>query len=108
MEPKITDKERLTTPSLDIQSGPCNNFCNSIFSALRICYNTTCVLKLDSYPVYSYCRMLLNNNMLDFKTWAETRCFYPEDEDEDLDDINTKGWVKRRNMFRAKLKIPQS
>ena len=44
--------------------------------------------------------------MLDFKTWAETRCFYPEDEDEDLDDINTKGWVKRRNMFGAKLKIP--
>ena len=103
---KITDKDRKNIPSLDIQSAPTNNFCNSIFSALRICYNTTCVLKMDHFPVYSYVRMLLNNDQSDLLTWANTRCFYPDDEDAELDSITCKGWKKRREMFGGELKIP--
>ena len=103
---KITDKDRKNIPSLDIQSAPCNNFCNSIFSALRICYNTICVLKMDHFPVYSYVRMLLNNDQSDLLTWANTRCFYPDDEDAELDSITCKGWKKRREMFGGELKIP--
>ena len=105
LEPKITDRDRQTVPKLDIQSGPCNNCCNSLFASVRISYNTTCVLKLDNYGIYNYTRLLLNNDTNDFKTWAETRCFYPENEDEDLDTYGTSGMVKRRAMFGAPLKI---
>ena len=34
LEPRITDREKQNPPALDINSGPINNFCNSIFSAL--------------------------------------------------------------------------
>ena len=107
LDPKITDRECLKTPPLDIKSAPCNNFCNSIFSSLRICYNTTCVLKLDNYPIYNITRMLLNCNNDDFNTWCETRCFYPDKEDEDLDDIDTKSWDKRRKQFGGVINVPQ-
>ena len=103
---KITDKDRKNIPSLDIQSAPTNNFCNSIFSALRICYNTTCVLKMDHFPVYSYVRMLLNNDQSDLLTWANTRCFYPDDEDAELDSITCKGWKKCREIsWRTKISM---
>ena len=93
-------------PKLDIKSGPCQNFCNSIFASVRVSFNTTCVLKLDQYPLYNYTRLLLNNNEFDFKTWAETRCFYPEKEDEELDDYGTSGMLKRKAMFGTEIKLP--
>lgn len=44
---KITNKDRTSTPPINIQSGPANNFMFTIFSSLRISYNTTTVLKLN-------------------------------------------------------------
>ena len=105
-ELKITNRAKSGRPADDIASGPCNNFINSIFASLRICYNSTCVLKIDHYPIYNYTRMLLNNNSNDLKTWAENRCFFQEGPEEDLDNINTEGWTKRRNCFGTTLKQP--
>ena len=70
-EIRITNRAKTDRPTDDIQSGPCNNFINSIFASLRICYNTTCVLKIDNYPIYNLTRLLLNNDDNDLKTWAE-------------------------------------
>ena len=42
----------------------------------------------------------------DFKTWAETQCFYPEAEDEDLDNVNTEGWKKRMTQFGGPITKP--
>ena len=107
LEPRITDREKQNPPALDINSGPINNFCNSIFSALRISFNTTCVLKMDHFPIYSYCRMLLNNNEFDFKTWADCQGFTLDVEEQDLDDVkNNTAWQNRRLMFGNVLKIP--
>ena len=105
---KITNADKSGVPAAGIESGPCNNFINSIFGTLRICYNTECVAKIDHYPIYNYTRMLLNNDNNDFDTWAVTRCFFKEGEDEDLDEINTVGWNKRRNCFGGKIKLGSS
>ena len=98
-EIRITNRAKSDRPTDDIKSGSCNNFINSIFASLRICYNTTCVLKIDHYPIYNLTRLKLNNDDNDLKTWAENRCFYKEDEDEDLDKFLTKSMKKRRNCF---------
>ena len=38
---KITNKSRTSTPPVNINSGPAQNFMFTIFSSLRITYNTT-------------------------------------------------------------------
>ena len=73
---KCTNRNRTSTPPLDINSGPCNNFMNSIFSTLRISYNTTTVLRIEHFPIFSYVRLMLNSDNNDLGTWAATRCFY--------------------------------
>ena len=93
-EIRITNRAKTARPTDDIKSGPCQNFINSIFGTLRISYNTTCVLKIENYPIFNYTRMLLNNNDNDLKTWAENRCFFKEGEDEDLDTFPTEGMKK--------------
>ena len=105
-EIRITNRAKTARPTDDIKSGPCQNFINSIFGTLRISYNTTCVLKIENYPIFNYTRMLLNNNDNDLKTWAENRCFFKEGEDEDLDTFPTEGMKKRRNCFGTVLKQP--
>ena len=103
---KITNKHRNGIPPVGIVSAPCNNFLNSIWGSLRICYNNTCVLKLDHYPIYNYTRMLLNCNNFDFDTWATNRIFYKEGSSEDLDDVKTTGWLARRKLFGAPVAKP--
>ena len=105
-EIRITNRAKSDRPTDDIKSGPCNNFINSIFGSLLICYNTTCVLKIDHYPIYNLTRLKLNNDDNDLKTWAENRCFYKEDEDEDLDKFLTKSMKKRSNCFGTVMKEP--
>ena len=105
---KITNRAKTGPPPIDIKSGPCNNFMMSLFSSLRISYNTTTVLKLDNYAIYNYLRMRLNCDKNDLETWAITRCFYDEAAGEDFDDINTTGWTKRRNMFGGIIKTPKT
>ena len=51
--------------------------------------------------------MKLNCDDNDFKTWASNRCFYDEGEEEDLDDIDTKGWKKRRSQFGGPIISPK-
>lgn len=99
LDVKCTNKARNGRPPLDIKAGPCQNFLNSIIGALTISYNNTVVCKIDHYPVWNYSKMMLNCDDNDFKTWAETRCFYKEGEDEDLDDIDTQGYKKRKSCF---------
>ena len=50
---------------------------------------------------------MLNCNDNDFKTWAETRCFYKEGNDEDLDDIDTQGYKKRKSCFGGPVIAPK-
>ena len=60
LDMKCTNSTRTGIPPIGIESAPTNNFMNSIFASLRISYNTTTVLKLDNFPIYSYMRMLMN------------------------------------------------
>ena len=39
----ITNRDKSSTPGMDVRSGPCNNFIFSIFGSLRISYNNVCV-----------------------------------------------------------------
>ena len=103
---KVTNRSKNDIPPIEVISGPCNNFLFSIFSSLRISYNTTTVLKLDHYPIYNYLRMKLNCDNNDLGTWATTRCYYDEAPNEDLDSVNTIGWNQRRNLFGGIVKSP--
>ena len=106
LDVKVTNRSRTSTPPVGIESGPCNNFVNSLFKSLRIFYNTEPVVKLEWFQVYNYVRLLLNADDNDLNTWAETRCFYKEGQMEELDNINTAGWNARRNCFGAVVKGP--
>ena len=52
--------------------------------------------------------MILNNSENDFKTWAATRLFYKEEEDEELDDAETKTWLKRRLCLGGPITKPKT
>ena len=95
-------------PEVGISAGPIQNFLFSMFGALRICYNTTCVLRLDHFPVYCYLRHMLNCDNQDISTWLETQCFYKEAESQDLDDVDTAGYTNRRNCFGGIVKSPKT
>ena len=102
----ITNRDKTSTPGMDVRSGPCNNFIFSIFAALRISYNNVCVCKIDHYPIFNYVRMMTHLDNNDFATWCSTRLFHKEGANEDLDSINTAGWTWRRNQFGALIKGP--
>ena len=104
LDMKCSNATRTGAPPTGIESGPCNNFINSIFASLRISYNTTTVLKIDHFPIYNYLRMMLNCDNNDLATWATNRLFYKEGENEDLDDIGTSGWNARREAFGTVIK----
>ena len=100
MDLKVTNRNKDGLPPVDnFKSGPCNNFMFSIFKSLRISYNTTTVLKLEHYPLYSYLRLKLNCDNNDLGTWATTRCYYDEAPNDNLDTVETAGWTQRRNVF---------
>ena len=103
----ITNKEKKSIPPVDIKSSVANNFINSMIGTLTISYNNTVVCKINRYPIYNYCRMKLNCDDNDFKTWASNCCFYDKGEEEDLDDIDTKGWKKRRAQFGGPIISPK-
>ena len=105
---KITNRSKTDIPPVSITSGPCNNFMFSIFSALRISFNSTTVLKIDNYPIFSYLRMKLNCDNNDLGTWATNRCFYDEAPNDNLDAVNTAGWTKRRGIFGGIVKGPET
>ena len=106
-EIKITNRNKNGIPPvLNFDSGPCNNFMTSIFSSLRISFNTTTVLKLEHYPIYSYLRLKLNCDNTDLATWATNRLFYDEGPKENLDTVDTAGWTKRRSVFGGKVTAP--
>ena len=48
---------------------------------------------------------MLNSNDLDSKTWAETRCFSPEAEGENLNTINTTGCNTTKKHLKELLKL---
>ena len=106
-ELKITNRSKTSIPPVvDFKSGPCNNFISSIFSSLRISYNTTTVLKLNHFPIYSYWRLKLNCDNNDLGTWAATRCFYDEGPTDNYDSVGTAGWSRRRKIFGGEVKGP--
>ena len=106
-EIKITNRSKTSIPPVvDFKSGPCNNFISSIFSSLRISYNTTTVLKLNHFPIYSYWRLKLNCDNNDLGTWAATRCFYDEGPTDNYDSVGTAGWSRRRKIFGGEVKDP--
>ena len=105
-EIKITNRDKTGVPGPDLRSGPCNNFAFSIFAALRISYNNVCVCKIESYPIYSYLRVMTQLDNNDLSTWMSTRCFRKEASSQNLDDIDTAGWLWRRNQFGAVIKSP--
>ena len=107
MDLKVTNRNKDGIPPVNnFKSGPCNNFMFSIFKSLRISYNTTTVLKLDHYPLYSYLRLELNCDNNDLGTWATTRCYYDEAPNDNLDTVGTAGWTQRRNIFGGVVKGP--
>ena len=106
MDMKMTNKAKNGRPPPDIKAAPCNNFLNSVIGALSVSYNNTVVCKIDRYPIFNYTKKMLTCDDNDFKTWAETQCFYPEAEDEDLDNVNTEGWKKRMTQFGGPITKP--
>ena len=107
MDMKMTNKAKNGRPPPDIKASPCNNFLNSVIGALSVSYNNTVVCKIDRYPIFNYCKKMLTCDDNDFKTWAETQCFYPEAEDEDLDNVNTEGEQTNYGHIHTKNKIKQ-
>ena len=108
MDLKCTNAAKDKRPPVDIAAAPTNNFANSICGCLTISYNNTVVCKIDNYPIYNYLSLILNNSENDFKTWAATRLFYKEEEDEELDDAETKTWLKRRLCLGGPITKPKT
>lgn len=100
---KVTNAAHTAAPPLGIEAAPVNNFIPSLIKSLRITFNGTTVMNLDSYPVYCHLLHKLTCDDNDYNTWCATQCLVKET-DFDKNDSTNASFQKRRSMLGAYIK----